>query len=105
MEKFDGAVCSGDSGGGVIGQFEDASFGGVKRWFLLGVISFGKSCIGIHLEVVNPVAQGHTSVAYHSDQIIKWIYGDVDILPPVIEQSQEEYDFELFENFEVDKCG
>lgn len=50
-------IKKGDSGGGVIGQFEDASFGGVKRWFLLGVISFGKSCIGIHLEVVNPVAQ------------------------------------------------
>uniref|UniRef100_A0A1I8BKW4 Peptidase S1 domain-containing protein n=1 Tax=Meloidogyne hapla TaxID=6305 RepID=A0A1I8BKW4_MELHA len=57
MEKVDGSVCSGDSGGGLIGQFEDASFGGGKRWFLLGVISFGISCIGTHLEVANPLAQ------------------------------------------------
>ncbi|CAK5077718.1 unnamed protein product [Meloidogyne enterolobii] len=57
MEKSDGAVCGGDSGGGIIGQFEDASFDGGKRWFLLGIISFGIPCIATHLEYVDPIAQ------------------------------------------------
>jgi len=47
----------GDSGGGLIGQFEDASFGGGKRWFLLGIVSFGIPCDDAHLGYMEPGAQ------------------------------------------------
>nr|CAD2186285.1 unnamed protein product [Meloidogyne enterolobii] len=57
MEKNEGSVCSGDSGGGLIGQFEDASFGGGKRWFLLGIVSFGIPCDSAHLGYMEPGAQ------------------------------------------------
>ena len=42
MEKANANVCRGDSGGGLISQYKDGQ--GVRRWFLLGVVSFGSDC-------------------------------------------------------------
>lgn len=42
MNRFQNLNFQGDSGGGLIAQFED--FNGQKRWYLLGAVSFGADC-------------------------------------------------------------
>uniref|UniRef100_F1LAR3 Transmembrane protease serine 6 n=1 Tax=Ascaris suum TaxID=6253 RepID=F1LAR3_ASCSU len=55
-------ACTGDSGGGLIGQTEEG------QWILYGIISFGSDCKSL-LQDASPRAQVYTSVSYYAASI------------------------------------
>ncbi|KAF7638182.1 Peptidase S1 domain-containing protein [Meloidogyne graminicola] len=98
MEKPDFGFCQGDSGGGLIGQFEDINGG--KRWFILGIISFGTDCFKINKGLVLPNTQCYTNVPYHKEEINKWLNGHLNLLSKQNEniENNDQYEFILFNN-------
>uniref|UniRef100_A0A183C2M2 Peptidase S1 domain-containing protein n=1 Tax=Globodera pallida TaxID=36090 RepID=A0A183C2M2_GLOPA len=67
METRDMDSCRGDSGGGLVGNFEDGT--GRRRWFLLGVLSSGTDCLQLRQGLQAPLTQEFTNVSFHTDSI------------------------------------
>ena len=55
MEKATANMCNGDSGGGLISQYKDGQ--GVRRWYVLGVVSSGSECDKLLVGMYRPGVQ------------------------------------------------
>uniref|UniRef100_A0A915M6J1 Peptidase S1 domain-containing protein n=1 Tax=Meloidogyne javanica TaxID=6303 RepID=A0A915M6J1_MELJA len=105
METFTEGFCNGDSGGGVIAQFSDDSYGRTKRWFIVGIISFGTGCISL-FRGSPPKAQAHVSVSYHSEEITEWLNGNLFPQSEQLSFNEDSEQFEIvsFKSQEIEKC-
>uniref|UniRef100_A0A914MXK9 Peptidase S1 domain-containing protein n=1 Tax=Meloidogyne incognita TaxID=6306 RepID=A0A914MXK9_MELIC len=105
METFTEGFCNGDSGGGVIAQFSDDSYGRTKRWFIVGIISFGTGCISL-FRGSPPKAQAHVSVPYHSEEITEWLNGNLFPQSEQLSFNEDSEQFEIvsFKSQEIEKC-
>uniref|UniRef100_A0A914HV29 Peptidase S1 domain-containing protein n=1 Tax=Globodera rostochiensis TaxID=31243 RepID=A0A914HV29_GLORO len=74
METRDKDSCRGDSGGGLVGNFEDGT--GRRRWFLLGVLSSGSDCLQLRQGSESPLTQDFTNVTSHADSILEFLKMD-----------------------------